>query len=98
MPTFVPETKFNDVKKAIAERNEAAHKQARELRAAREREQFGIVARHKVDLNRQPPVPSVGPPGPPDRWHVLRHGALVAFTRLVVDRAARAAAARSRRR
>ena len=46
------ETKFNDLKKAIADRNEAAHKQARELRTAREREQFGIVARHKVDLNR----------------------------------------------
>ena len=46
------ETKFNDLKKAIAERNEAAHKQARELRAAREREEFGIVARHKVDLDR----------------------------------------------
>ena len=46
------EAKFNDLKKAIADRNEAAHKQARELRAAREREQFGIVARHKVDLDR----------------------------------------------
>jgi len=46
------ETKFSDLKKAIAERNEQAHKQARELRAAREREQFGIVARHRVDLDR----------------------------------------------
>ena len=46
------ETKFSDLKKAIAERNEAAHKQARDARAAREREQFGIVARHRVDLDR----------------------------------------------
>jgi hypothetical protein len=46
------ETKFSDLKKEIAERNEQAHKKARELRAAREREQFGIVARHKVDLDR----------------------------------------------
>ncbi len=46
------ETKFNDLKKAIAERNEQAHKQARELRAKHERERFGIVARHRVDLDR----------------------------------------------
>ncbi len=46
------ETKFSDLKKAIADRNEQAHKEARELRAAREREQFGIVARHRVDLDR----------------------------------------------
>jgi hypothetical protein len=43
---------FSDVKKAIAERNEAAQKEARELRAAREREQLGILGRHKVDIDR----------------------------------------------
>ncbi len=37
-PRPTSEAKFNDLKKAIADRNEAAHKQARELRAARERE------------------------------------------------------------
>jgi len=46
------ETTFSDLKKSIAERNEQAHKEARELRAARERKQFGIVARHRVDLDR----------------------------------------------
>jgi hypothetical protein len=46
------ETKFSDLKKAIAERNEQAHKQARELRVTREREQLGIVARHRLDLDR----------------------------------------------
>jgi hypothetical protein len=45
-------TTFNDLKKAIAERNEQAHKEARELRATREREQLGILGRHKVDLDR----------------------------------------------
>jgi len=43
---------FGDLKKAIAERNEQAHKEASALRVAREREQFGIVARHRVDLDR----------------------------------------------
>jgi hypothetical protein len=46
------ETTFNDLKKAIAERNEQAHKEARELRAIRERKQFGVVARHRLDLDR----------------------------------------------
>jgi hypothetical protein len=46
------ETTFSDLKKEIAERNEQAHKQARELRAAREREQLGIVTRRKLDLDR----------------------------------------------
>ena len=45
-------TTFADHKKAIAERNEQAHKEARELRAKRELEQLGIVARHRVDLDR----------------------------------------------
>ena len=45
------ETKFSDLKKEIAERNEQAHKEARELRATREREQFGIVARHRLNLD-----------------------------------------------
>jgi len=48
----VSETTFSDVKREIAERNERAHKEARELRATREREQFGIVARHRLDLDR----------------------------------------------
>jgi hypothetical protein len=43
---------FGDLKKAIAERNEQAHKAASELRAAREREQLGIVARRRLDLDR----------------------------------------------
>jgi hypothetical protein len=46
------ETTFSDLKRAIAERNEQAHKEARELRTARERKQFGIVARHRLDLDR----------------------------------------------
>ena len=46
------ETTFSDLKKEIADRNEQAHKQARERREAREREQFGIVARHRLDLDR----------------------------------------------
>jgi len=49
-PSVSP-TKFSDLKKEIAERNEAAHKEARELRARREREQFGIVARHRLNLD-----------------------------------------------
>jgi hypothetical protein len=49
--TTSPNT-FNDLKKAIAERNEQAHKEAREIRAAREREKLGILGRHKVDLDR----------------------------------------------
>lgn len=43
---------FNDLKKEIAERNERAQKEARDLRAAREREQLGIVTRHRLDLDR----------------------------------------------
>jgi hypothetical protein len=45
-------TTFNDLKREIAERNERAHKEARELRAARERKELGIAGRHKVDLDR----------------------------------------------
>jgi hypothetical protein len=48
----VASTTFNDLKKEIAERNAQAHKEAQELRATRELEQLGIVARHRVDLNR----------------------------------------------
>ena len=44
-------TTFSDVKKEIAERNEQAHKQARELRAAREQKELGIAARHRVNLD-----------------------------------------------
>jgi len=47
-----PSTAFNDLKKVIAERNEAAHKEARELRITREREKLGILGRHKVDIDR----------------------------------------------
>ena len=43
---------FSDLKKAIADRNEHAHKEARELRTARELKEFGIVSRHRVDLDR----------------------------------------------
>ena len=43
---------FVDLKREIAERNEQAHKEARELRTKRELEQFGIVARHRLDLDR----------------------------------------------
>lgn len=46
------ESTFVDLKKAIAERNEHAHKEARELRARRELEKLGIVARHRLDLDR----------------------------------------------
>jgi hypothetical protein len=45
-------TTFDDLKKEIAERNERTHKEARELRATREREKLGIVARHRFDLDR----------------------------------------------
>jgi hypothetical protein len=45
-------TTFSDLKKEIAERNEKAHKEARELRAARERKQLGIVTRNRLDLDR----------------------------------------------
>jgi hypothetical protein len=45
-------TTFNELQKLIAERNEQAHKEARELRAAHERAEFGIVARHRLDLDR----------------------------------------------
>jgi hypothetical protein len=47
-----PETTFNDLKKEIAERNERAQKEARDLRVLREREQLGIVSRHRLDLDR----------------------------------------------
>ena len=46
------ETIFSDLKAEIAARNERVHKEARELRATRDREQFGIVARHRLDLDR----------------------------------------------
>jgi hypothetical protein len=46
------ETTFSDLKKEIAERNEQAHKQARELRATREQKELGISARHRLDLDR----------------------------------------------
>jgi hypothetical protein len=39
---------FNDLKKEIAQRNEAAHKEARKLRTAREHEQ--VVMRRRQDL------------------------------------------------
>jgi hypothetical protein len=45
-------TTFSDLQKAIAGRNEQAHKEAQELRAKREREEFGVVARHRLDLDR----------------------------------------------
>ena len=45
------DTKFGDLKKEIADRNEQAHKVARELRATRERVQLGIVARHRLNLD-----------------------------------------------
>jgi hypothetical protein len=43
---------FSDLTKEIAERNERAHKEARELRVARERKQLGIVARQRLDVDR----------------------------------------------
>lgn len=45
-------TTFSDLKAEIAQRNEAVHKEARDLRAKREREELGIVARHRFDLDR----------------------------------------------
>ena len=45
-------TTFSDLKKEIAARNEADHKEARELRAARAQKELGIGARHKLDLDR----------------------------------------------
>jgi hypothetical protein len=45
-------TTFNDLKKEIAARNEQAHKEARELRAAREQKELGISSRHQLDLDR----------------------------------------------
>jgi hypothetical protein len=45
-------TTFSDLKKEIAQRNEQAHKEARELRAIREQKEFGIAARHRLDLDR----------------------------------------------
>ena len=46
------EATFRDLKKGIAERNEAAYKEAREIRAARDRKKLGIVTRRAVDINR----------------------------------------------
>lgn len=43
---------FGELTLEIAARNELAHKHARELRAAREREKFGIVSRQRLDLDR----------------------------------------------
>ena len=45
-------TVFSDLKKEIAERNERAHRDAQELRTARERDKLGIVSRHRLDLDR----------------------------------------------
>ncbi len=45
-------TSFNEVRAAVAERNERAHREAQELRAAREKEKLGIVSRHRLDLDR----------------------------------------------
>jgi hypothetical protein len=42
------EAAFNELKREIAARNEAAHKEARALRAVRDREQ--ILARRRRDL------------------------------------------------
>jgi hypothetical protein len=44
-------TTFSDVRDEIAARNEAAHKEARELRAARELEKLGIATRRRVNLD-----------------------------------------------
>ena len=46
------ESTYRDYKKGIAERNEQAHKEARELRVARERRELGIVSRRLVDIDR----------------------------------------------
>ena len=50
-PSLTSGTTFSDFKKQIAERNEQAHKQARELRAAREQKELGIASRHRLDLD-----------------------------------------------
>jgi len=42
---------FSDVRDEIAARNEAAHKEARELRATRELEKLGIATRRRVNLD-----------------------------------------------
>jgi hypothetical protein len=49
---MMPSTTFSDLKKEIAERNERAQKEAHELRVARDRAEFGVVARHRLDLDR----------------------------------------------
>ena len=51
-PRWSSDATFRDLKKGIAERNEQAHKEARELRAARERHELGIVSRRLVDIDR----------------------------------------------
>ena len=43
---------FSELTKQIAERNERVHMEARELRAAHERKQLGIVARQRLDVDR----------------------------------------------
>jgi hypothetical protein len=42
---------FSDLRDEIAARNEAAHKEARELRAARELAKLGIATRRRVNLD-----------------------------------------------
>jgi len=44
------ETTFSDFKAEIAARNEQVQKEARELRATREREKLGIATRRRLDL------------------------------------------------
>ncbi len=46
-----PVRTFSDFRDEIAARNEAAHKEARELRAARELEKLGIATRRRVNLD-----------------------------------------------
>jgi hypothetical protein len=46
-----PVRTFSDVRDEIAARNEAAHKEARELRATRELEKLGIATRRRVNLD-----------------------------------------------
>ena len=46
------ESTYRDLKKEIAERNEQAHKEARELRVARELRELGIVSRRLIDIDR----------------------------------------------
>jgi hypothetical protein len=48
---WTSETTFRDLKAEIAARNEKAHKEARELRETREREQLGISTRRKLQLD-----------------------------------------------